>query len=111
MRTQPQEVIDSLEADNSRLAKEQVIEDAMNEGLDEFFEGVAMCLDKLHTFGVKQVPEKNVDEGQGLAWQPFTELADSLYKRQLTGHAAKDAIELAMVLLHNNNGISFIVEY
>ena len=96
MRTQPQEVIDNLEADNSRLAKEQVIEDAMNEGLDEFFEGVAMCLDKLHTFGVKQVPEKNVDEGQGLAWQPFTELADSLYKRQLTGHAAKDAIELAM---------------
>jgi len=96
MRTQPQDIIARLEADNSRLAKEQVIEEAMNEGLDEFFEGVAMCLDKLHTFGVKQVPEKKEAGGQGLAWKPFTELADSLYKRELTGHAAKDAIELAM---------------
>ena len=37
MRTQPQDIIKKLEADNSRLAKEQVIEDAMQEGLDEFF--------------------------------------------------------------------------
>ena len=96
MRTQPQDIIAKLEADNSRLAKEQIIEDAMNEGLDEFFEGIAMCLDKLHTFGVKQVPEKKEDGGQGLAWKPFTELADSLYKRELTGHAAQDAIKLAM---------------
>ena len=95
MRTQPQDIIERLEADNSRLAKEQIIEEAMNEGLDEFFEGVSMTLDKLHTFGVKQVPEATVD-GQGLAWEPFNELADSLYKRKLTGHAAKDAIELAM---------------
>ena len=72
MRTQPQDIIAKLEADNSRLAKEQIIEDAMKEGLDEFFEGVAMCLDKLHTFGVKQVPEKKEDAGQGLAWKPFT---------------------------------------
>ena len=96
MRTQPQEIIAKLEADNSRLAKEQIIEDAMNEGLDEFFEGVKMCLDKLHTFGVKQVPEKKEEGGQGLAWKPFTELADSLYKRELTGNAAQDAIKLAM---------------
>jgi DNA ligase-1 len=95
MRTQPQDIIARLEADNSRLAKEQIIEEAMNEGLDEFFEGVSMTLDKLHTFGVKQVPEATVN-GQGLAWEPFNELADSLYKRKLTGHAAKDAIELAM---------------
>ena len=96
MRTQPQDIIAKLEADNSRLAKEQIIEDAMKEGLDEFFEGVAMCLDKLHTFGVKQVTEKKEEGGQGLAWKPFTELAESLYKRELTGHAAQDAIKLAM---------------
>ena len=40
MRTQPQEVIAKLEADNSRLAKEKILLDAMNEGLDEFFEGL-----------------------------------------------------------------------
>ena len=32
MRTQPQEIIDKLEADNSRLAKEAVLQEAMQEG-------------------------------------------------------------------------------
>ena len=59
MRTQPQEVIAKLEADNSRLKKEAIVLDAMKEGLDEFFEGLKMCLDKLYTFGVKQVPTKD----------------------------------------------------
>ena len=45
MRTQPQAIIEKLEADNSRLAKESILLDAMNEGLDEFFEGVRMALD------------------------------------------------------------------
>ena len=54
MRTQPQEIIEKLEADNSRLAKEAVIEQAMQEGLDEFFEGVRMALDPLVTFGARQ---------------------------------------------------------
>ena len=93
MRTQPQDIIARLEADNSRLAKEAVLADAMTEGLDEFFEGLRMCLDKLYTFGVKQVPESTQD-GQGLAWPVFTELAHKLNSRELTGHAARDAIEL-----------------
>ena len=95
MRTQPQAVIAQLEADNSRLAKEAILAQAMTEGLDEFFEGVRWCLDKMHTIGVKQVPESDVD-GQGLSWANFSELADALYRRTLTGHAARDAIKLAM---------------
>ena len=95
MRTQPEIIIDRLEADNSRLAKEQVLLAAMNEGLDEFFEGVQMALDAMVTFGVKAVPEATVD-GQGLAWAVFKELADKLIARELTGHAARDAIELAI---------------
>ena len=95
MRTQPEVIIKRLEADNSRLAKEQILAEAMTEGLDEFFEGVRWCLDKLHTFGVKQVPESTAD-GQGLSWANFSELADALYRRTLTGHAARDAIKLAM---------------
>lgn len=96
MRTQPQVIIQRLEADNSRLAKEAIIAQAMDEGLDEFFEGVTMALDKLYTFGVKQVPTKDDDNGQGLSWNNFKQLAESLYRRQLTGHAARDAIALAM---------------
>ena len=97
MRTQPQEIIRKLEADNSRLAKEAVIQSAMEEGLDEFFEGVKMALDPLVTFGVKQVPEKEENEvltPQGLAWPTFKELTRKLIDRQLTGHNARDAIIL-----------------
>jgi len=93
MRTQPQDVIDNLEADNSRLAKEQVLQSAMEEGLDEFFAGVKMALDPLYTFGVKQVPESKVN-GQGLKWEVFLDLAEKLNKRELTGHDARDAILL-----------------
>ena len=96
MRTQPQDIIAQLEADNSRLAKEAILKDAMEAELDEFFQGLKMALDKLHTFGVKQVPEKTEAGGQGLTWVNFLQLADSLYRRELTGHAARDAIKLAM---------------
>jgi len=97
MKTQPQEIIAKLEADNSRLAKEAVIQSAMEEGLDEFFVGLRMALDPLVTFGVKQVPERSdVLSGQGLSWSNFETLANQLINRELTGHAARDAIELAM---------------
>ena len=92
MRTQPQEIIAKLEADNSRLAKEEVIVEAMEEELDEFF-----ALDPLVTFGVKQVPQKEENEvlsAQGLAWPTFKELARNLIDRKLTGHNARDAIIL-----------------
>ena len=98
MRTQPQDVIKKLEAHNSRLDKESILFGAMGEGLDEFFEGVTMALDPLVTFGVKQVPERleTTYRGQGLIWRDFKVLANQLINRELTGHAARDAIELAM---------------
>jgi len=54
-----------------------------------------MALDPLVTFGVKQVPEATED-GQGLPANAFAELARQLQERELTGHAARDAIQLAM---------------
>ena len=97
MRTQPQTIIAQLEADNSKLAKQAILLQAMQEGLDEFFEGITMALDPLVTFGVKAVPERSdVLTGQGLDWPTFKVLANQLINRELTGHAARDAIELAM---------------
>ena len=78
MRTQPQTIIAKLEADNSRLAKEAVIEEAMNEGLDEFFEGVKMALDPLVTFGVKQVPEKEENE---VFWECYDDFVKFLKEK------------------------------
>ena len=96
MRTQPDAIIRKLEQHNSRLDKEAIIRDAHEEGLPEFFEGITMALDALVTFGVKQVPVRDDTPGQGLAWETFVELAMNLAGRKLTGHAARDAIELAM---------------
>lgn len=97
MRTQPQDIISQLESDNSRLAKESVLHTALEEELDEFFVGLRLALDPLVTFGVKQVPERaDVLTGQGLKWSVFVELAEKLQNRELTGHAARDAIKLAM---------------
>lgn len=96
MRTQPDSIIRDLENHNSRLDKEAIIAAAVKENLDEFFEGLRMALDPLITFGVKQVPIKHEDVGQGLAWNVFLQLATDLQHRNLTGHAARDAIKLAM---------------
>ena len=97
MRTQPDAIIRQLEIHPSRLNKEAIIQAAHDEGLPEFFEGCRMALDALVTFGVKQVPERSdVLTGQGLDWKVFVELAEKLQNRELTGHAARDAIELAM---------------
>src|SRR5210317_1958703 len=97
MRTQPQDIIAKLEADNSRLGKEAILKSAYEEGLPEFFEGLTMALDPLITFGVKQVPSKDeVISAQGCEWKIFKELANKLIARELTGHAARDAINLVM---------------
>jgi DNA ligase 1 len=96
MRTQPEIIIQRLEADSSRLAKEAILTEAAEEGLPEFFEGVRMALDKLYTFGIKQVPVKEEANGQGLSWSNFLELTASLYRRHITGHDARDAVKLAM---------------
>tara|TARA_B110000483_G_scaffold194139_1_gene231249 strand:- start:49 stop:1320 length:1272 start_codon:yes stop_codon:yes gene_type:complete len=86
-------IIQQLEADNSSLAKQAIIK--ANISNTEFVAGATMCLDPLVTFGVKQVPISQVD-GSGLDWSAFEILANALMNRDLTGHAARDAIIGAM---------------
>jgi DNA ligase-1 len=89
-------VIWSLEIHPSRLNKEGILEFQAEQGNTELFEGMRMALDNLYTFGVKKVPTHSGPDGQGLPWEAFKELAHLLYTRQLTGHDARDAIELAL---------------
>jgi len=91
-----EEIIHQLELHPSRLDKEKIISDAMEQGLDDFFEGIRMALDPLVTFGVKNVPEKKNEKSQNFLWNDFRELANKLIQRELTGHAARDAIIMAM---------------
>ena len=85
----PWKIIKELESDNSRLFKESVVENNLNN--IEFQEGLSMCLDPLITFGVKQVPESEQD-GDGLKWDDFKKDVDLLVEREKTGHAARDLI-------------------
>ena len=85
----PWKIIKELESDNSRLFKEGVVENNLNN--IEFQEGLSMCLDPLITFGVKQVPESEQD-GDGLKWDDFKKDIDLLIEREKTGHAARDLI-------------------
>ncbi len=89
-------IIAALEADNSRLAKEAIISAEMEKDNKEFFEGALLCLSPFITFGVKKVPTHGGPDGQGLPWTVFKDLADKLAKRELTGHDARDAIELCL---------------
>ena len=91
-----EKIIGQLELHPSRLDKEKIILEAMEEGLDDFFEGIRMALDPLVTFGVKIVPEKEDEKSQSFSWNDFHKLAKKLIKRELTGHAARDAILKAM---------------
>ena len=88
------QIIRELEADNSRLAKEAIIEREKNNV--ELLEGIQLALSPYITFGVKKVPSFSGLDGQGLPWEAFKELCELLATRQLTGDDARSAIELAL---------------
>ena len=86
----PWNIIQQLESNNSSLFKQDVIKQNIDNA--EFVKGAKYCLDPLVTFGVKQVPTTDVD-GPGVSWDLFQSLADKLVAREVTGHAARDAIQ------------------
>ena len=90
------QIIQELESDNSRLAKESILIREVANNNQLFFDGIRLALDNFITFGVKKVPTHGGPDGQGLPWAAFTELCTLLYTRQLTGNAAREAVELAL---------------
>jgi DNA ligase-1 len=87
----PWEVIVELESDNSRLFKESVIKREAEAGNDELFRGFRAALDSMVTYGIKQVEPKS-DDGRGISADRFWTLAKQLAERELTGDAARGAI-------------------
>ncbi len=88
-------IIQKLQSSNSRLFKEEVLLNEMKEENISFFEGLSLTYNRLLTFGVKKVPEAQED-GPGIQWTEFKQLANKLLKRELTGHAARDEIQNLM---------------
>ena len=91
---QPWNIIQKLESDNSRLFKEEVVSNFIADS--RFAWGLQQALDPLITFGVKDVPEKKDPTGAGFSQEEFDALTHRLFWRELTGHAARDAILVAM---------------
>ena len=83
----PWNIIQELEADNSRLAKEAIVAREAEAGNDEFFAGCRLALDAMTTFGIKQVLTKE-GAGRGLSWTNFEKLTTALSTKQLTGNDA-----------------------
>jgi DNA ligase-1 len=92
-------VVQELERENSKNHKLATIEVEAFAGNDELFEGLMLALHPHKRFGVKQVPDSTVasTDPQELDWDDFKELCRALHDRELTGHAARDAIHDVML--------------
>lgn len=97
----PYEIILELESDNSRLFKESIINRERLASNDELFKGFSAAYNARITFGVKSVPISKSD-GPGITFEEFWDIADKLSKRELTGNAARDAIDELMVKATTN---------
>ena len=91
-----QYVISSLEDHPSRLNKEAIILAQAEAGNTEFFEGCRLALDSMITFGLKQIPEKEDETGDGLPWSGFINIVERLRNRELTGNTARSAVDAMM---------------
>lgn len=89
-------IIAEIASDNSKLHKEAVLEREAKAGNKELFDGFKLCYDAMITFGIKQVPE-STKSGPGLAWDEFKSVAELFIRRDVTGNAARMAIEGLMV--------------
>lgn len=84
--------INQLTESDSRLHKEDVLARALAAGDHVFLNGIRNCYNPYITFGVKQIPSTEGITGAPNPYEEFDELLAQLAARQLTGHAARDAI-------------------
>jgi DNA ligase-1 len=87
------EIIRKLQATSGRLEKEAILAEAWKAGNYNFFTLLNMCSDGLISFGVKNIPIKEKNNGnEWLEFHHFHNLAKDLAERQITGHAARDTL-------------------
>lgn len=92
----PWDVIALLEGDSSRLVKEEFIKREAEAGNSIFFDGCRLAMDKLITFGLKQIDEKDDEDGSGLDWDSFNLIITGFVNRELTGNLARDTVKNMM---------------
>lgn len=91
--------IHKLNESDSRLHKEDVIRQALEASVlgsmnAQIFLGLLKaCYNPYVTFGVKQIPDTVGIVDAENPWHEFNDLLTKLARRNLTGHAARDAIQ------------------
>lgn len=90
-------LIKTLEQTSSTNEKKSILLQAYEDGERHFFTGMKLTYNKMISFGVKKVPSIDAeDDGvDDLPFLDFIDLTRKLRNRELTGHAARDAIEEA----------------
>jgi DNA ligase-1 len=92
--------VNKLNESNSRLHKEDVIAQVLEAATlgdyeSQIFLGLlCACYNPYITFGVKQLPVTDELTNRENPWSEFNSILNSLYQRQLTGKAAREAIDL-----------------
>ena len=91
--------INKLNESDSRLHKEDVLLQALEASvlgsrISQIFLGFTKaCYNPYVTFGIRQVPDTVGIVDAENPWDDFNELMVQLSQRQLTGHAARDAVQ------------------
>jgi len=91
--------INKLNESDSRLHKEDVVLQALeaatlgSTNAIQFLNLAKSCYNPYVTFGIKKIPDTVGIIDAENPWDEFSELLDSLRERELTGHAARDAIQ------------------
>ena len=106
--------ISKLNESDSRLHKEDVLRQALEASVlgstnaQIFLGWLKACYNPYVTFGVKQIPVTvGVIDGEN-PWQDMEDLLTRLYKRELTGNAARDAIEEIAYRFDSNEWNHFV---
>lgn len=95
--------IKKLNESNSKLHKEDVFKQALSLSIlgdnnaDTFLTFVQYCYNPMITFGVKQISETVGIIDSENPWDDFKSLLNQLRHRELTGNAARDAIDAMSV--------------
>jgi len=91
-----------LNESDSRLHKEEVLRKALsavNLGsvtTENFLNLLSITYNPFITFGIKQVPESTQTDDPDNPWDEFNKLLSKLSNRELTGNAARQAVESMM---------------
>jgi len=88
----PWKLINEIEKISSTKEKKAIIEIEAYNNNDELFTGLRLAYDPLITFGISQIPESKTKNISVDNWEDFLDLTNKLQSRELTGNAAKEAI-------------------